>query len=125
MLTTLESSDDGALFIRWEGAFGEKAFKKALKEFVPELKTRDKMNIYLEVVHLEGVEAKAIWEDLKFYFRNIQELTEKIDRIALVSDISWIKNLTDTAYLFIPGIKLKYFTMNESKKAASFVMAKG
>ncbi len=121
MLHKLDFSDDRVLAFSWEGDFSKKAFEDAMAEFVPELKTRDNFNLYLEMHSIEGMEAKAVWEDIKFYFQNMPELMEKIKKIALVTDKSWMKNLAELSYKMVPGIDLKSFSFEDKKAAREWV----
>lgn len=121
MLHKIAMEDEHVVGFRWEGKFDEKAFKQSMVQFLPELQSRSRMNIYFEVVDIEDFEAKAIWEDIKFGVDNMKELRDKIDKIALVTDKDWIRNLAETSYKFIPNIKLKAFTFKESAAAKLFV----
>ena len=121
MLHKLDSSNSKVLAFSWEGDFNKQAFEKAMTEFVPELKTRDEFNIYLEIHSIEGMEAKAVWDDVKFYFRNMPELLEKIEKIALVTDKSWMKNLAELSYKMVPGIELKSFSFDDKVAAREWV----
>lgn len=122
MLRKLTFSDDKVLAFRWEGEFNKEAFDQAMNEFLPEFKTRDRFDIYLELLDISGVESKAVWDDLKFYSGNAKELVKKIDKVALVTDNSWIKNIAETSYKLVPGIELKSFKLDESDVARQWVI---
>lgn len=121
MLHKIDIGDEHVVGFRWEGEFDEKAFKQSLVQFLPELQSRSKMNIYFELVDIGNFEAKAVWEDIKFGFNNMKELKDKIEKVALVTDKDWVRNIAETSYKFIPGIKLKSFTFQESEAAKLFV----
>lgn len=121
MLQKLTSGgNDKVVAFRWEGKFDKKAFDQSMVQFLPELRSRDRMNLYLEVKGIEGVGAKAIWEDIKFSVMNMNEIREKIHKLAVVSDKDWIRLLSET-YKFIPGIKFKSFTFDESDQAILWI----
>lgn len=121
MLQKLDLGNENVVAFRWEGKFDEKAFKQSLVQFLPELQSRYKMNIYIEITDIDGVEAKALYEDIKFSFKNLNELREKIEKVAIVTDKDWIRNLSETSSKFIPGIKLKAFTFDEAGTALMYV----
>lgn len=121
MLHKLELGDEKVAAFRWEGAFDEKGFKQSMVQFIPELQMRSKMNLYLEVVNLTQVEAKALWEEIKYDVKNMNELTGKIDKVALVTDLSWMRTLASTSSVFVPGIRVKTFKFEESDAARAFV----
>lgn len=121
MLHKVDLGLDHVVGFRWEGKFDKEAFRQAMQEFLPELRTRDEMNIYLEFAGIEGMEAKAVWEDLKFFFSDMKELQEKINKIALVTHKDWIGTLSELSYKFVPGIKLKSFSMEDTEAAIAYV----
>lgn len=121
MLNKIIFEDENVLTFRWEGKFDKKAFEKAMDEFLPELRNRDHFNVYIEVLDIEGMDANAVWQDLKFSAGNFNDLVKKIDKVAVVTDSSWLKNLSETSYKLIPGIELKAYNFDESKAAKEWV----
>ena len=105
MLSKLEIGDDNVVAFRWEGDFDKQAFDQAMVQFMQELESRDKMNFYFEIADLNDFDAQAVWKDLKFSIKNMDELRNKIDKIALVTNKDWISNLAEMSYKFIPDIK--------------------
>lgn len=121
MLSKLDIGDDKVVAFRWEGDFDEKAFNQAMVQFLQEFQSRYKMNVYLEIADLDDFDAQAVWKDLKFSMQNLNELREKIDKVALVTNKDWISNLAEMSYKFVPDIKLKSFNFAETETARSFV----
>lgn len=121
MLQRIEFDDPKVVGFSWTGKFTEASFNQAMAEFLPELRTRNNFNIYMEMHSLEGVEASAIWKDLKFAFKNMGEVTDKINKVALVADEGWIKTLADVSYALIPGIDLKTYSFADEPKARMWV----
>ncbi len=113
MLHKLELGGEKMVAFGWEGVFDEKGFKQSLLQFILELKMRSKMNLFLEVANLTQVEAKGLWEEIKYDVKNMKELTSKIDKVALVTDLSWMRTLASTYSALIPGIRLKTFKFEE------------
>jgi hypothetical protein len=121
MLQKLDLGTDKVVAFRWEGDFNVEAFEQAMKKFLPELKSRERMNVYLEVASIGKFEAAAVWEDIKFGFKNMKELRDKVDKIALVTDEGWVRTLADTTYKFIPGIKMQSYAFADLKEARTCV----
>lgn len=121
MLSKLDIGDNRVVAFRWEGDFDKKAFNQAMGQFMQELESRDKMNIYFEIADLDDFDVEAVWKDLKFSVNNMSELRNKIDKIALVTNKEWISNLAEMSYEFIPDIKLKAFNFAETETARLFV----
>lgn len=121
MLSKLDLGNPKVVAFRWEGDFTVGAFEKAMAKFLPELKARDRMNLYIEVSNIGKFEAAAVWEDIKFGFKNMKEIRDKIDRLALVTDEGWVRTLANTTYKFIPGIEMKTYAFKELQEARIFV----
>lgn len=121
MLHKIDLNSVNAVGFRWEGKYDEKAFKQSVLQFLPELQSRAKMNVYLEVLELSDVEAKALWEEIKFDVKNYKQLLDKIDKIALATDEDWIKNLSK-GFGLVPGISIKTFSLDEKDTAKLWVV---
>lgn len=121
MLKKLAFDDEKVVAFSWSGKFTEDAFHQAMSQFLPELANRAEFNIYIELLSMDGADAAAVWKDLKFYLKNASEVMKKIEKIALVTDETWIKNMAIASYAFIPGIDLKTFTFSEKAEAKVWV----
>lgn len=121
MLHKIDIGDENIVGFRWEGKYDEKGVKQSFVQFLPELQAKSKMNLYLEVKDLPEVEAKAIWEEIKFDVQHMREILSKIDKLALVTDMSWMRTMTETSSSFVPGMKAKAFTFEEAEAAKAFV----
>lgn len=121
MLSKIIFEDEKVLAYRWEGKFDKEAFDQAMAKFEPDFKSKDRFNLYFELVDIGGMEASAIWEDLKFYSGNMKELMKKIEKVALVTDKSWLKNLAETSYKLVPGMELKSFKFDDKEVAKQWV----
>lgn len=121
MLQKLDFTEEHVAGFRWEGKFDEKAFKQSLVQFLPELQMRSRLNIYLEIVSLTEVEAKAIWDEIRFDVQNFRELQGKIEKVALVTDMSWIRTMAEASSTFVPGIRLKSFKFEEADAAKTWI----
>ena len=122
MLHKIDLGNEHVVGFRWEGDFDEKAVKQSLVQFLPELKSRSKMNIYLEIAGLGQVEAKSVWEGAKSSFKELKEITDKVDKISLVTDQSWMRSAAEASYAMIPGIRLKAFTFDEKAAAKEWLV---
>lgn len=122
MLHKLDLGNEHAVGFSWDGKFDQKAFKQSLVQFLPELQSRSKMNIYLEIYEISDVEARAVWDDLKFSINNFKELTDKIDKVALVTNETWLRNIAESSSILIPGISVKTFTFTEKEAGKSWLL---
>lgn len=123
MLQKIDLGSESAMGFRWEGKFNEKGVKQSILQFLPELQSRAKMNVYLEIQEISDLEARALWDELKFDLKNFKQLTEKIDKIAVVTDESWLRNISEGSSFVLPGIKVKAFTMAEKQAGRTWVIS--
>ena len=121
MLHKIDFEEEHVAGFRWEGKYDEKAFKQSLVQFLPELQMRSKLNIYMEIINLPEVEAKAIWEEVKFDIQNFKELQKKIEKVTLVTDMSWIRTLSEASSTFVPGMRIKAFKLEEAEAAKTWI----
>lgn len=121
MLQKIDLGSEKAMGFRWEGKFDEKGVKQSILQFLPELQSRAKMNVYVEIQEISDVEAKALWDELKFDLKNFQQLTDKIDKIAVVTDETWLRTISEGSSIVLPGIKVKAFTMAEKQAGTTWV----
>lgn len=71
---------------------------------------------YFEMKEFEGWSLSAMWRDLKFDFKN----TEKLERIAMVGDKKWEKELTQLMKPFT-GAAIKYFDLTAKDEAKNWI----
>ena len=121
MLHKIDLGSEKAVGFSWEGKFDGKGFKQSVAQFLPELESRSHMNLYLEIFELTDIQAKALWEELKFEVKNFRELTGKIDKVGLVTNETWLRNLAEGSAKMVPGIQLKAFTFEDKEIAREWV----
>lgn len=71
---------------------------------------------YFEMREFEGWSLSAMWRDLKFDFRN----KENLERIAMVGNKDWEKQLTLLMKPFT-GATIKYFSTEQRDEAKSWI----
>ena len=91
-------------------------------QFLPELQSRAHMDVYMEVYEITDVQARALWDELKFDLQNYRQLSQKIDKVALVTNETWLRNLAVGSASLLPGIRLKAFTFEEKEAAKKWVL---
>jgi hypothetical protein len=77
----------------------------------------DTRKLYVEIDSVEGIEAAALWEDVKTYFRHFKDL----DKIAFVGPTDFISTLAKMSQPFVAG-EVKVFGENEVMAAREWIM---
>jgi hypothetical protein len=113
MIETMENVPDGVIGFRVTGHITAADYTDTLKPAVDDVLRRgDDVRIVIEFADWSGMTGGAMWEDLKM---GIERFT-KWERIALVTDIDWMRHATNVFGWMTPG-DVKSFTLSERDAA--------
>ncbi len=83
------------------------------------LKTHAKLRVYYETAaDFSGIAPGAIWEDFKI---GMEHFT-RWERIAVVTDVSWIRHTVQFFSFMMPGA-MKMFTLSDVARARQWIVA--
>ena len=83
------------------------------------LKRRDKVRLYFETApDFDGIDPGAIWEDFKVGMGHVT----RWERVAVVTDVEWIKQTTRFFSFLMPGA-MKSFPTSEAAQARAWIIA--
>lgn len=83
------------------------------------LQTHDKVRLYYQTdADFAGFDAGALWEDFKIGMENIT----RWERVAVVSDIDWIKNAVRFFAFLLPATT-KLFSLPDAAQARAWITA--
>ena len=83
------------------------------------LQRQDKVRFYYETAaDFAGIDPGAIWEDFKV---GMEHLT-RWERVAVVTDVEWIKQTMRFFSFLMPGA-MKLFPMSEAAQARAWIIA--
>lgn len=83
------------------------------------LKRNAKLRLYYELgSQFSGIDFGAEWEDLKV---GIEHLS-RWERMAVVTDVAWIRNLVGAFRFLMPG-KMRIFTTAQTSEARKWIVA--
>jgi hypothetical protein len=100
MLEVMENLPAGVLGFRANGQVTASDYSDVLRPAVDAvLKRGDDVRIVIEFVDWSGMSGGAVWEDLKM---GIERFT-KWKRIALVTDVDWMRHATSVFGWMMPG----------------------
>lgn len=77
-----------------------------------------KARIFLEVVNLQGISFRALWEDIKTSVKHYGD----IERVAIVGDQSWLKASVKIGDVLTPGLDMAAFNANERQRAINWLL---
>jgi hypothetical protein len=86
---------------------------------VDALKKHDKVRLYYETAaDFSGIDPSAVWTD----FRVGMEHLTRWERIAVVTDVDWIKNTMKFFSFMMPG-EMRLFPLSEAARAREWIAA--
>jgi hypothetical protein len=101
-----------------EGKITNRDLEDAIKRIHSEFDQDGKCRVLEIIRHFTGMELSALWTDIRLGV----PLAQKIDRVAIVADQRWIRQLAEIGRLFTKA-ELKVFTMDELAVARTWIAA--
>lgn len=109
------------LAFRVEGELDVQDMKDSQEVIKPALESNAPFSLYLELAATEGVEAAAVQERLRFILSNFSDVIGKVNKVALVTDKSWLQHLVSGVMTILPSIDQRSFTFEEQDEARRWV----
>ena len=122
MIEPIADMPPGTLGLRVDGKLTRADYTEVLEPALQEAFKREEVRLVCEIEPgFEGLEAGALAEDLKTAFRlMIGEDRHRWKRVALVTDIDWIRRATEAFAWIVPG-EIKVFPLTERDAARAWV----
>lgn len=120
MIETLTGFPDNVVAFVGKGRIAKTDYKTVIEPRIDEaLKKHDKIRIYYEIGEdFDGIGPGAMWED---FLVGMGHLT-RWERIALVTDVSWIENSVKLFRFLMPH-DFKLFRVAEAAEARKWIAA--
>lgn len=121
MLEMLNLSGDNILGFRMDGSLEPADVQRAFAALEPQLRSRRKVRVYMEVGGLALREsAAALWEDFKTWLTH-PDLVGSIEKAALVTDEAWLKTVFAAECALIPSLTGTSFGAHEKSSALAWL----
>ena len=120
MIETIAGLPDNVVGFIAKGQLTKKDYEDVLIPTVEDaLKRRHKVRLYYELgSQLTGIDAGAAWEDTKI---GMEHLT-RWERIAVVTNVDWIKYTVNTFRFVLPG-DIRVFPTTQAAAARSWIVS--
>jgi SpoIIAA-like len=119
MIEQLKGFPDSVTAFRCTGHVNKSDYISVLvPAVVKALQTHDKVRLYYETGPDFSIDPSAAWEDFKVGMENIT----RWERIAVVTDIGWIKHAVQLFAFLMPGAT-KVFSGAEAAQAREWICA--
>ncbi len=119
MLDYLDSAPD-VIAVRVEGRLSRDEIMELVARLERALAEHDKTHLFVEIADFHGFDWTSLGEYLPHSWRMLVE-REKFGRIAVVSDIAWIRWATRLESALIPGLSYETYRMDEREQALAWV----
>ncbi len=121
MIEQLKGFPDNVLAVVCHGRITKGDYETVIVPAVLDaLKSHDKLRLYYETASdFGGIEPGAVWED---FMVGVEHFT-RWERIALVSDVDWIKHTMHFFSFLMPGM-MKIFSNAQAAEARAWIAGK-
>ena len=119
MIRTLSQFPENVIAVACEGRVTRKDYEDVLVPAVTAaLQRHEKVRLYYEITpKFSGIEGSAIWED---FLVGIEHLL-RWERIAVVTDVEWIRHTINAFRFLLPG-KIRVFAGSEAGAAREWII---
>lgn len=83
------------------------------------------LRAYVEIGDLDGVSLKALAKDLRYAFTHFRSLASQFERVAIVTDNTWVRGATKLESLSVPGMEERVFRETEVAEARAWIEERG
>jgi hypothetical protein len=120
MISILEGFPGNVVAVACEGRVVRKDYDDVLVPAVNSaLQRNDKVRLYYEIPsQFTGIDGGAIWEDFAIGMEHLL----RWERIAVVTDVEWIRHTMNAFRFLLPG-KVRLFATNEAGPARAWIIA--
>lgn len=118
MIKLLDGFPENVVACSCEGHVTQKDYEEVLIPRVNAVLSRyAKVRLYYELgSDFHGIDAGAAWEDFKVGVENLS----RWERMAVVTDVAWIRLVLSAFRVFMPG-QLRLFAANQSSHARAWI----
>lgn len=119
MFKVLDQTKDNLVAIKVDKKIEGEDYNKLNQLVNGALSENRRANLYIEMGSIEGLSPMAIWEDLKFDFKNYDNL----EKVAIVGEKDWEEYMTNM-YDKFTNADVKFFEKSKKENALEWVGAK-
>jgi len=120
MIENIETFPDNVIALVAKGQVTKKDYQEVVIPRVESaLKKQAKIRLYYELgSQFTGIDPGAMWEDLKV---GVEHLT-RWERMALVTDVDWIRHMVNAFRFIMPG-QLRVFATAQAAEARAWILS--
>ena len=116
MISVLDGMPEGVIAFEASGKIAAEDYRDVVLPAIEQAAAAGDVRFLILMRSFDGMSGGAVWEDLKVGLHHLQSWK----RIALVTDIAWMKQATDLFGWMTPG-ETKTFSLAEQDEAVAWV----
>lgn len=116
MIQILEGTRDDVVSTKAVGKLSKEDYDQLLPVLRQKVAEHQNIRWYFEMDKFEGWEPEAAWKDMKFDFKN----TNNLEKVAMVGAKKWEEWLTQLMKPFTSA-EIKYFEISEKQEALEWI----
>lgn len=117
MFKIISEPHSDTVAIKISAAVDKEQYELALPQLEDKIKTHGKINLYCEIENIASISPGAIWEDLKFDSRHLNDFK----RVAIVGDEEWQQWMSKFGNMVSPA-EVKYYDPAHKADAMQWVI---
>lgn len=114
-MTSIQA-DQSVIYTIAEGELTDEDYDRIIPLLQEKVRSFGKIRWYFEMRDFEGWSFSAMWRDIKFDFSN----EEHIEKVAMVGDKKWEKQLTQLMKPFTDA-EIEFFETEDRQKAQNWI----
>lgn len=118
MITELTDLPPGVIGFEASGKLRAEDYNEVLLPSIERVASNGDVRVVIVIRDFDGLSAGALWEDLKMGVEHLSAWK----RIALVTDVDWMRHMTSMFGWMTPG-EMKHFSLAERSAALAWVAA--
>lgn len=116
MVEILDETENNLIAIKAENTITKEDYEALLPLLEDKIYANGTIRLYMEIQDLEGIELKALWEDLKFDSKHADDFS----KMAVVGNKKWEEWLIKASKPMTSG-EIKFFELSDKEKAIEWV----
>ena len=122
MIHPLDMDRDDVLAFSVDGEIEQQSMRSTIEAIKSKLQGNSTFQIYLEVVELNGIKPEAFKTRIGFALSDFRQILKQVDKVALVSDLDWLRNLAAGVYHLNPAVEQKSFVFKDADVARAWIL---
>ncbi len=122
MIEILDMQEENTLGFRVDGEMGKDELRNVFGLFESKVEESGKVKFYTEITDfsIKDITAEAIKADIKFWLKH-PTLLPNCEKVALVTDLNWVKKIFEVECALIPTLVGKSFSLTEKDEASEWL----